>query len=69
MAVKQTISEHERYRRARGFSITSLAKAIDRSRVHVSRIENGHEQPSAAYRRDVARVLGVPEELIFGEPR
>jgi transcriptional regulator with XRE-family HTH domain len=59
------ISEHERYRRLRGHSITSLAAAIGRSRLWVSRIENGHEQPSAGYRRDVARVLEVPEDLIF----
>jgi DNA-binding XRE family transcriptional regulator len=60
------VSEHERYRRLRGYSITGLAKAIGRSRLWVSRIENGHEQPSAGYRRDVAKVLDVPEELIFG---
>jgi transcriptional regulator with XRE-family HTH domain len=61
------VSEHERYRRLRGYSITSLAAAIGRSRLWVSRIENGHVRPSASYRRDVARVLDVPEDLIFPE--
>jgi DNA-binding XRE family transcriptional regulator len=61
------VSEHERYRRLRGYSITALAAAIGRSRLWVSRIENGHERPSASYRRDVARVLEVPEELVFPE--
>jgi transcriptional regulator with XRE-family HTH domain len=60
------VSEHERYRRLRGYSITSLAAAIGRSRLWVSRVENGHERPSAGYRRDVARVLDVSEDLIFG---
>ena len=65
-AAVRPVGEHERYRRLRGYSITSLAAAIGRSRLWVSRIENGHETPSAGYRRDVARVLRVPEELIFG---
>lgn len=69
MAVKQTVSEHERFRRLRGFSITGLATAIGRSRSYVSRIEGGYEKPSALYRRDVARVLGVDEALIFGAER
>lgn len=60
------VSEHERYRRLRGHTITSLADAIGRSRFWVSRIENGHERPSLTYQQDVARVLKVPEELIFG---
>jgi hypothetical protein len=64
-AAVRPISEHERYRRLRGHSITSLAAAIGRSRIWVSRIENGHETPSAEYRRDVAKALDVPEELIF----
>jgi transcriptional regulator with XRE-family HTH domain len=59
------ITEHERYRRMRGYTITSLAAAIGRHRVWVSRIENGHERASASYRRDVARVLRIPEDLIF----
>jgi transcriptional regulator with XRE-family HTH domain len=59
------VTEHERFRRLRGHSITSLADAIGRSRIWVSRIENGHERPSPSYRRDVAHVLGVPEDLIF----
>ena len=64
-AMVRPVSEHERYRRLRGYSITSLAAAIGRSRLWVSRIENGHETPSAKYRRDVAKALDVPEELIF----
>jgi transcriptional regulator with XRE-family HTH domain len=65
--VKTTISEHERYRRARGLTIAQLAAAIGRSRPYVSRVENGHDKPSASYRADVARALGVDEALIFGE--
>jgi transcriptional regulator with XRE-family HTH domain len=64
-AAVRPVGEHERYRRLRGHSITSLAAAIGRSRLWVSRIENGHETPSAKYRRDVAKALAVPEELIF----
>lgn len=67
MSAQRTITEHERYRRLRGHSITSLADAIGRSRVWVSRIENGHERPSRGYRRAVARALGIDEELIFGK--
>ena len=69
MAVMQSISEHERYRRLRGLSITELARAINRSRPYVSRVEGGYEKPSADYRAAVARVLEVDEKLIFGEPR
>ena len=67
MSAKILISEHERYRRLRGLTITALAEAVGRSRPFVSRVENGHERPSPGYRRDVAEALGVPEELIFGQ--
>jgi transcriptional regulator with XRE-family HTH domain len=66
MSVKP-ITRHEEFRRARGLTITELAAAIDRSRPYVSRVEGGYIKPSAAYRRDVARVLEVDERLIFGE--
>lgn len=59
------ITEHERYRRQRGLTITELAAAIGISRPYVSRVENGSAKPSASYRRKVARALGVDETCIF----
>jgi transcriptional regulator with XRE-family HTH domain len=69
MSVKRQVTEHERLRRLRGLTIGQLAEAIGRSRPYVSRVENGHEKPSASYRADVASVLGAPESMIFGERR
>jgi transcriptional regulator with XRE-family HTH domain len=69
VAVKQTISEHERYRRLRGLTITELGRRIGRSRTYVSRVEGGYEKPSAGYRADVARALRVDEKLVFPPER
>ena len=67
MAVRQEITRHEEFRRRRGYGVTALARAIGYSHTYVSRVEGGQVKPSPRYRRAVARLLKVPEELIFGE--
>jgi transcriptional regulator with XRE-family HTH domain len=63
--MRRTISKHEEIRRLRGFTVSSLAEAIRVSHSYVSLVEGGLEKPSPRYRKAAARVLGVPEDLIF----
>lgn len=63
--MRRTISKHEEIRRRRGFTVTALAEAIGVSHSYVSLVEGGLEKPSRRYRKAAARVLGVPEDLIF----
>jgi transcriptional regulator with XRE-family HTH domain len=65
--VRRTISEHEQIRRRRGLTITELARRAGFSRPYMSRVEGGLQKASPRYRSAVAKALGVPEELIFGE--
>jgi transcriptional regulator with XRE-family HTH domain len=65
--VRREISAHEQFRRRRGYSVTGLGRALGYSHTYVSRVEGGQVKPSPRYRRAVARLLKVPEELIFGE--
>jgi hypothetical protein len=37
------------------------------SRSYVSLVEGGREKPSKRYRKAASRVLGVPEDLLFGD--
>lgn len=64
-AARPIITEHERIRRQRGLSITELARRMGYSRPTVSLIEGGRQKPSPRYRAAAARVLRVPEDLIF----
>jgi transcriptional regulator with XRE-family HTH domain len=63
--MRRTISKHEEIRRLRGYTITALAAAVGVSHSYVSLVEGGLERPSPRYRKAAARVLGVPEDLIF----
>jgi transcriptional regulator with XRE-family HTH domain len=63
--MRRTISKHEEIRRLRGFTVSALAEEIGFSHSYVSLVEGGLEKPSARYRKAAARVLGVPEDLIF----
>lgn len=63
--MRRTISKHEELRRMRGFTITALAEEIGVSRSYVSLVEGGLEKPSRRYRKAAARVLRVPDDLIF----
>ena len=63
--MRQTISKHEEIRRLRGFTVSGLAAAIGVSHSYVSLVEGGLEKPSRRYRKAAARVLRVPEDLIF----
>jgi transcriptional regulator with XRE-family HTH domain len=44
-----------------------LRPATDVSRSSVSLVEGGREKPSKRYRKAASRVLGVPEDLLFGD--
>jgi transcriptional regulator with XRE-family HTH domain len=61
------ITEHERLRRRAGFSVTGFGTATGYSHTYVSRVESGDLRPSSEYRRKAAKVLRVPERLLFGE--
>ncbi len=56
-------------RRRFGFNVTGLATAIGFSHAYVSRVEGGTLRPSVRYRAAVSKALGIPEELLFDEPR
>ena len=67
MGVRVVITKHEEYRRRRGYSVTALASAVGVSHTYVSLVEGRKTKPSPRYRKAVSRVLGVAEELIFGD--
>lgn len=66
--VRKVITEHERIRRSCGFGVVALARATGYSHTYVSFVEGGQTKPSPKYKQAAAKVLGVPEELIFGGP-
>lgn len=52
-------------REARGLSQEALAHAIKSHATHISRLENGHKQPTLTTIFKIANKLGIePEELI-----
>lgn len=51
-------------RRLVGYSVTDLARRIERSRAYVSNIEAGRKQPAPETLRRIADVLGVPLSAI-----
>lgn len=52
-------------REAKGLSQEALASAIKSHATHISRLENGHKQPTLITLLKIARELGVEaEELI-----
>ena len=67
MAVRPTISRHERFRRKAGYRVTEWARKVGFSHGYVSQVESGRVQPSARYRRACADVLGVSEAELWGE--
>lgn len=67
MAVRTEISEHERFRRQLGLSVTGVAERVPCSHAYVSRIEGGLIPASARYRKAVAKLFGVSEALLFDE--
>jgi transcriptional regulator with XRE-family HTH domain len=65
MAVRQNITKHEEIRRQSGYTVTGLADALGYSHAYISQIEGGYRTPSPQYRAAVARLLRVPEALLF----
>ena len=61
------ITEHERLRRLTHRSVTELAREIGFSHSYVSQVESGRVRPSLRYRKAVARALGMPEGVLFGD--
>lgn len=66
-ASRKVITPHEQLRRQAGYTVTGLARAIEFDHAYVSRVEGLQVKPSARYRRAVAEVLGVAEQLLFPE--
>lgn len=64
--VRRRITEHERLRRSLGFTQQDVADRVECSRGYVSQVEGGRS-PSPDYRRRVAAMFEMPEEVIFGE--
>jgi transcriptional regulator with XRE-family HTH domain len=52
------VSELERARRAAGLSLGEFAAALGVSSAYCSRIEHGHERPSARFKTAAVEVLG-----------
>ena len=67
MAKVGEITEQERLRRRAGLSVTELAQRAGFSHSYVSLVEAGRLRPSARYRSAVAKVLRVPEAVVFAE--
>jgi transcriptional regulator with XRE-family HTH domain len=63
--MRRAISTHEEIRRRSGLTQAELASRAGYSRAYLSRVEIGDAKPSARYRAAIARVLRVPQELIF----
>jgi len=56
-------------RKARGLTGLELAKRVHCSNVTISRIENGHQQPTSALSGRIAEALGVPLDELTIDPR
>uniref|UniRef100_UPI00404A1489 helix-turn-helix domain-containing protein n=1 Tax=Fulvivirga sp. TaxID=1931237 RepID=UPI00404A1489 len=55
----------KKYRIAKGLSQEALAHAINSHSTHISRLENGHKQPTLTTLYKLSKELGVkPEEII-----
>lgn len=65
MAKSGAITELERWRRIKGKSVTGMAQEMAVSHTYVSLVEGNKMKPSARFRSAAARVLGVPEEVVF----
>ena len=56
-------------RKTRGLTGLELARLVHCSNVTVSRIENGHQQPTSALSGRIAEALGVPLDELTIDPR
>lgn len=50
-----------------GMTVADFGHRLNVNPSHVSRIERRRELPWPKFRRDAARVLGVPEERLFSD--
>lgn len=66
-AARTRISLHEALRRQRGLLNKDIAEGVPCSHPYVSLIEGGLKPASARYRKAVAEMLRVPEDVIFDE--
>lgn len=56
----------KKYRETKGLSQEALAHAINSHSTHISRLENGHKQPTLTTFYKISKELGVrPEEMII----
>jgi transcriptional regulator with XRE-family HTH domain len=55
-------------RRAKKMTGKELADLAQCSNVTISRIENGHQQPTSSMAKRLARALGVPVERFYFDP-
>ena len=55
------------YRQQRNLSQNSVAEKIDKSATYISYIEGGIKHPSLETLVDLANLLGVTTDLLFGE--
>lgn len=69
MGVSVKVSQHEAIRRRLGRTQGDLARIpeVGVTRSYISQVEAGKLPASKRYRKAVARVLGVPETLLFDE--
>lgn len=65
VAVRTRITKHEEHRRSQGYSVTGLARELDRSHTYVSRVESGEISASPWYRSRVSELLEVSEQDLF----
>lgn len=68
-AVRARVTQHEIFRRHKGFTMTALGRhpEVGCSHSYVSQVEGRETPASPKYRQAVAALFGVDESLLFDE--
>lgn len=57
----------EYFRRERGLTLTALGREVGVPHSILSDVERGKRQPYPRLRRELARALGIPADVLFGD--
>jgi len=67
MAKKQKLTSLRLWRQYRGYSVSGIASALGITQPAYSQVELGHRQAWPRLKREVSRLLAVPENVLFDE--
>ena len=67
MAQRAAAIDTKYLRKARGLTLTEMSEALDRSVGWLSEVERDKSAPTISDLRQIAKVLGVPMSMLFGQ--